>query len=100
MNLYHLAQSQSYKMCFCPSVFFGSYYLLIRKVNGFSRQKTFYFSYVGGVNSWTNKLQYKDTKTKCRHLKKLTSKGTLRQVLLQFIDGIYSQPVGIFDLAL
>jgi hypothetical protein len=34
-------------------------------------------------------INYKDTKTKC-HLKKLTSKGTLRQVL-EFIDRRYSE---------
>jgi hypothetical protein len=28
-------------------------------------------------------INYKDTKTKCRHLKKLTSKGTLRQVFIR-----------------
>ncbi len=33
-------------------------------------------------------LNYKDTKTKCRHLKKFTRKGTLQQV---FIDWRYNQ---------
>ncbi len=28
-------------------------------------------------------INYKDTKTKCRHLRKLTCKGTLRQVFLR-----------------
>jgi hypothetical protein len=29
---------------------------------------------------------YMDTKAKCRHLKKVTCKGTLRQVFIRFID--------------
>jgi hypothetical protein len=28
-------------------------------------------------------INYKDTKTKCRHLKKLTCKGTLGQVIIR-----------------
>jgi hypothetical protein len=31
-------------------------------------------------------INYKDTNTKCRHLKNLTCKGSLRLVLLEFID--------------
>ncbi len=39
-----------------------------------------------------------DTKAKCRHLKKLTCKGTLRQMFIRVIDTV--SHVGIFDLAL
>jgi hypothetical protein len=37
--------------------------------------------YQYGFAPWT--INYKDTKTKCRHLKKLTCKGTLRQVFIK-----------------
>ncbi len=37
--------------------------------------------YVHDINSLTN-FNYIDTKAKCRHLKKLTCKGTLRQVFV------------------
>jgi hypothetical protein len=36
-------------------------------------------------------LTIETPKLKCRHLKKLTCKGTLRQVLSEFIDWRYSQ---------
>jgi hypothetical protein len=37
-------------------------------------------------------INYKDTKTKCRHLKKLTCKGTLRQVFIR-VYGLEIQSV-------
>jgi hypothetical protein len=49
------------------------------------------------VNSIHELSNYKDIKTNCRHLKKLTWKGTLRQVFLEFIDWGYNQDFGISD---
>ncbi len=46
-------------------------------------------------------FNYKDTKAKCRHLKKLTCKGTLRQVFIRLYRlKIQSIHVRIFDQAL
>ncbi len=48
-------------------------------------------------------INYKDTKTKCRHLKKFTCKGALRLVFIRVYrleQWRYSQSVGIFDPAL
>ncbi len=42
-------------------------------------------------------INCKDTKAKCRHLNKLTWKGTLRQVFIRFYT---FRHYGIFDLAL
>ncbi len=61
-----------------------------------------------GANAWSSinfclhhgLINYKDTKTKCRHPKKLTCKGTLRRCLLEFIDRRSVSHVSIFDPAL
>ncbi len=41
-------------------------------------------------------INYKDTKTKCRHLTKLTCKGTCGRCLLEFIYWRYSQSCWYF----
>jgi hypothetical protein len=42
-------------------------------------------------------ISYKDTKIKCRHLKKLTCKGTLRQLFIRvYINWRYSQSCWYF----
>jgi hypothetical protein len=41
-------------------------------------------------------ISFIDTKAKCRHIKKLTCKGTLRQVFIRVIDWRYSQPCWYF----
>ncbi len=45
-------------------------------------------------------INYKDTEAKCRHLKKLTCKGTLRQVFISLWTGDTVGHVSIFDPAL
>ncbi len=46
-------------------------------------------------------INYTDTKMKCRHLKKMSYKGTLRQVFLRVEQtGETVSHVGIFDQAL
>jgi hypothetical protein len=35
------------------------------------------------LTPWHGLINYVDTKAKCRHLKKLTCKGTLRQVFIK-----------------
>ncbi len=42
-----------------------------------------------GFQHW--QINFKDNKTKCRHLKKLTCRGSLRQCLLEFIVWRYGQ---------
>jgi hypothetical protein len=42
-------------------------------------------------------INYKDTKIKCRHLKKLACKGTLRQVFIRVYRLEIQSNVGIFD---
>ncbi len=48
------------------------------------------------ANTDTGLINYIDTKAKCRHLKKLTCKGTLRQGLSEFINWRYSQSCWYF----
>jgi hypothetical protein len=46
-------------------------------------------------------INYKDTKAKCRYLKKLTCKGTLQQVFIRVYGlGDTFSHAGIFDPAL
>jgi hypothetical protein len=74
------------------------YYLSIDRKK---RQKEVHFPSVFLVTAlvpWTN---YNiDTKAKCHHLKKFTSKGTLRQLFIRVTDWRYRTVthVGIFDI--
>jgi hypothetical protein len=45
-------------------------------------------------------INYKDTQTKCRRLKKFTCKGALRQVFIRVYGLETVRHVGISDLAL
>jgi hypothetical protein len=51
------------------------------------------------LEAWTI-INYKDTKRKCRHLKKFPVKGLCCRCLLKYIDWRQSVMVGIFDPAL
>jgi hypothetical protein len=56
----------------------------------------------GPVSVHHGLINYEDTTAKCRHLKKLTCKGTLRQVFIRVyrLEGDTVSHIGIFDPAL
>ncbi len=58
------------------------------------------FSCLGTFKSIHGLINYTDTKAKCRHLKKVTCKGTLRQVFVSGLSVDTVSHVGMFDPAL
>jgi hypothetical protein len=92
-RFWYLCSLASYRQCvlffFLTWEYFGAYFYLLSSL--FPLGPHFF-----GWSQWTNEISTVDTKAKCRHLKKFTSKGTLRMCLSNFIDWRYIQSCWYF----